>query len=96
MAGHMAWGMDARAEWGPQIFARPDDGGGAHIEAFEGNIQIEIGSNDDVAFGGRNRSSVHLGLCLRRASLWLDGTPVMADGRFVPPSLQPTSVRAAG
>ncbi len=89
MAGHMAWGMDARAEWGPQVFARPDAGGGAHIEAFDGNIQIEIGSNDDVAFRGRNRSTVHLGLCMRRASLWLDDTPVIADGRFVPEALQP-------
>jgi 2,5-dihydroxypyridine 5,6-dioxygenase len=89
MAGHMAWGMDARAEWGPQVFARPDDGGGAQIEAFDGNVQIEIGSNDDVAFGGRNRTSVHLGLCIRHASLWLDGTPVIAGGRFVPESLRP-------
>lgn len=96
MAGHMAWGMDHRAEWGPHLFSSPDHGGGAHIEAFDGNVQIEIGSNDDVAFGGRNRSSVHLGLCVRRASLWLDGTPVIADGRFVPPTLRPTAARAAG
>lgn len=88
MAGHMAWGMDTRAEWGPQVFVRPDDGGGAHIEAFAGNVQIEIGSNDDVAFGGRNRTPVHLGLCIRHASLSLDGTPVIAGGRFVPESLQ--------
>ncbi len=87
MAGHMAWGMDARAEWGPQILARPD-GGGAHIEAFDGNVQIEIGSNDDVAFAGRNRTSVHLGLCIRRANVWLDGTPVLADGGFVPEPLR--------
>ena len=96
MAGHMAWGMDDRAEWGPHLFTSPDRGGGAHIEAFDGNVQIEIGSNDDIAFGGRNRTSVHLGLCLRRASLWLDGTPVIADGRFVPAALRPTAVRVAG
>jgi 2,5-dihydroxypyridine 5,6-dioxygenase len=90
MAGHMAWGMDDRAEWGPQVFAGPDAGAGAHIEAFDGNVQIEIGSNDDVAFGGRNRTPVHLGLCIRHASLWLDGTPVIAEGRFVPESLQPS------
>lgn len=89
MAGHMAWGMDPRAEWGPQVFASPDSGGGAHIEAFDGNVQIEIGSNDDVAFGGRNRTPVHLGLCLRRASLWLDGTPILDLGCFVPEALQP-------
>lgn len=88
MAGHMAWGMDPRAAWSPQVFAAPDSGGGAHIEAFDGNVQIEIGSNDDVAFGGRNRTPVHLGLCLRRASLWLDGAPLLDHGHFVPESLR--------
>lgn len=89
MAGHMAWGMDARAEWGPHLFASPDLGGGAHTEAFDGNVQIELGSNDDVAFGGRNRSRAHLGLCLRSANLWLDGAPIVDGGRFVPADLQP-------
>ena len=89
VAGHMAWGMDARAEWGPHLFTSPEAGGCAHTEAFDGNVQIEIGSNDDAAFGGRNRSRGHLGLCLRRASVWLDGTPILSDGRFVPPALRP-------
>ena len=91
MAGHMAWGMDARAEWGPHLFQDGHEGGGAHIEAYDGNVQIEIGSNDDVAFGGRNRSTVHLGLCLRNASLWLDGVPVIDTGRFVSDELRPAS-----
>jgi hypothetical protein len=33
-----------------------------------------------VAFGGSNRSRAHLGLCLRGASLFLDGDPVVIDG----------------
>jgi len=41
-----------------------------------------------VAFGGRNRTPVHLGLCLRRASLWLDGAPLLDHGHFVPESLR--------
>jgi len=89
MAGHMAWGMDPRAEWGPHLFREGRQGGGAHIEARDGTVQIELGSNDDVAFGGRNRSTVHLGLCLRHASLWLDGVPLLDAGRFVPVELQP-------
>jgi leucyl aminopeptidase (aminopeptidase T) len=81
--------MDPRAEWGPHLFQDGHEGGGAHIEAYDGNVQVEIGSNDDVAFGGRNRSTVHLGLCLRNASLWLDGVPVIETGRFVPSELRP-------
>jgi 2,5-dihydroxypyridine 5,6-dioxygenase len=90
LAGHMAWGMDRRAHWEAPLTQYPDGRfSGADIEAFDGNVQIEIGSNDDVAFGGRNRSTVHLGLCLRRASLWLDEAPVIARGRFVPEALRP-------
>lgn len=84
MAGHMAWGADRRARWLPPVNDDPEGGSGADIEACYGNVQIEIGSNDDVAFGGRNRSAAHLGLCLRAASLWLDDAPVIEAGRFVP------------
>jgi 2,5-dihydroxypyridine 5,6-dioxygenase len=83
-AGHMAWGVDHRARWTQPLVQTPDTGGGgADIESFSGTVQIQFGSNDDVAFGGHNRSRAHLGLCLRGATLWLDGTPVVTDGRLV-------------
>jgi len=62
-------------------------GGGADSESTYGAIQVEIGSNDDIGFKGRNRSRAHLGLCLRNASLYLDGAPIIEDGAFVPPDL---------
>jgi 2,5-dihydroxypyridine 5,6-dioxygenase len=81
-AGHMAWGIDPRARWIQPLVQTPDTGGGgADIESFAGTVQVEIGSNDDVAFGGTNRSRAHLGLCLRGATLTLDGTAVVRDGR---------------
>jgi len=87
-AGHMAWGVDRRARWLQPILDTPDQGGGgADSEAFHGVVQVELGSNDDIPFGGRNRSAAHLGLCLRNASLWLDGEPVINEGRFVDPTL---------
>lgn len=80
-AGHFAWGVDHRARWTQSITQTPDTGGGgADSESTLGAIQIQIGSNDDVAFRGKNRSRAHLGLCLRRASLSLDGTPVIRRG----------------
>ncbi|SFZ83486.1 2,5-dihydroxypyridine 5,6-dioxygenase [Devosia enhydra] len=83
-AGHMAWGIDPRARWTQPLVQTPDTGGGgADIESFAGTVQIQFGSNDDVAFGGQNRSRAHLGLCLRGATLRLDGTPVVTDGRAV-------------
>jgi 2,5-dihydroxypyridine 5,6-dioxygenase len=87
MAGHMAWGADRRARWLPPVSDDPEAGSGADIEAHYGNVQIEIGSNDDVAFRGRNRSAAHLGMCLRHASLWLDDAPILDEGRFVPEPL---------
>jgi 2,5-dihydroxypyridine 5,6-dioxygenase len=88
LAGHMAWGTDRRAKWTQPIVQVPDaGGGGADSEGFYGAVQVELGSNDDVAFGGANRSNAHLGLCLRNASLALDGRPVIVRGAFVDPDL---------
>jgi 2,5-dihydroxypyridine 5,6-dioxygenase len=89
MAGHIAWGTDTRAAWLQPLVQVPDaGGGGADTESYYGNVQIEVGSNDDVVFGGRNRSPVHLGLCLRGASLWLDEAPILDHGQFVPADLR--------
>ncbi len=80
-AGHIAWGLDPRALWTQPIAQTPDTGGGgADIESFRGTVQVQLGSNDDVAFGGSNRSRAHLGLCLRGASLYLDDDPVVLEG----------------
>lgn len=84
LAGHMAWGVDPRARWTQMVTQTPDTGGGgADSESCAGVVQVQIGSNDDVAFGGRIRSRAHLGLCLRGASLALDGKPVIEAGAFV-------------
>jgi 2,5-dihydroxypyridine 5,6-dioxygenase len=89
IAGHIAWGTDRRAQWVQPIVQVPDaGGGGADTESFYGNVQVEIGSNDDVVFGGKNRSRAHLGLCLRRASLWLDDVQVIDRGEFALESLR--------
>jgi hypothetical protein len=49
-----------------------------------------MGSNTDVAFGGRNETAAHLGLCLQRCSVALDGQPVIEHGEFVPADLRRT------
>lgn len=83
-AGHMAWGVDHRARWTQAITQTPDTGGGgADSESTLGAVQIQIGSNDDICFGGTNRSAAHLGLCLRTATLTLDGAPAIVDGALV-------------
>ena len=69
----MAWGVDPRARWVQPITQTPDTGGGgADVESYAGTVQVQLGSNDDVAFGGHNRGRAHLGLGLRGATLCLD------------------------
>ena len=88
MAGHMAWGVDRRADWLSQAIQYSEPGSSAaDSESYYGNIQIEIGSNDDVAFTGKNRSMAHLGLCCLQSSLSLDGEKIIDHGSFVPQDL---------
>jgi 2,5-dihydroxypyridine 5,6-dioxygenase len=89
IAGHMAWGTDHRAQWAAQAIQFPEPGaGGLDSESQYGNIQVELGSNDDIKFKGRNSSAAHLGLCLQRANLYLDGQQVIDHGEFVPADLR--------
>jgi 2,5-dihydroxypyridine 5,6-dioxygenase len=89
MAGHTSWGADKRAVWVHQAIQFPEqEAGGADIEAFYGNIQVEIGSNCDIRFQGKNATRAHVGLCMRNSSLYLDDQLVIDHGRFVPAELQ--------
>lgn len=83
MAGHIACGTDRRAVWTAETTQFPvAGGGGADAEAFYGNVQVEIGSNDDVMFRGKNRTSVHLGLCCLKSTLIVDDETILASGDF--------------
>jgi 2,5-dihydroxypyridine 5,6-dioxygenase len=80
MAGHTSWGTDHRALW---TVSSPMD-----AESYYGNVQIEIGSNNDVVFQGKNRSKAHLGHCMLNCSLYLDDLLVIDHGKFVLPEIQ--------
>jgi len=62
----------------------PEAGAGnADSEGFLGSVQVELGSNDDQFFRGAIHSAAHLGLCLLRTSVVLDGESVIELGQFV-------------
>ena len=83
MAGHLSWGTDKRALWGAQALQFPEAGySGADIESYYGNVQIEIGSNNDVNFCGKNISNAHLGHCMLNCSLFLDDMQIIDHGNF--------------
>jgi 2,5-dihydroxypyridine 5,6-dioxygenase len=79
MAGHTSWGTDHRALWAA---LSPMD-----AESYYGNVQIEIGSNNDVAFQGKNISRAHLGHCMLNCSLYLDDLQVIDHGKFLLPEM---------
>jgi len=85
-AGHVAWGTDHRASWTAPLVQFPQAGAGnADTEGFLGSVQVELGSNDDQFFCGTIRSDAHIGLCLRDATVALDGQSVIEEGRFTGP-----------
>ena len=89
MAGHISLGTDRRALWTAQALQFPEPGfSGADAESYYGNVQIEIGSNNDVNFCGENRSRAHLGHCMLNCNLYLDDFLVLDHGEFVLPELR--------
>ena len=89
MAGHIACGTDQRARWTAEIAQFPvAGGGGADAEAFYGNVQVEIGSNNDVMFRGKNVTAAHLGLCCLNCTMTVDGETLLEDGEFIPDTLR--------
>jgi 2,5-dihydroxypyridine 5,6-dioxygenase len=94
MAGHTSFGTDRRAHWFAQAVQFPEPGaGGSDSEAYYGNVQIEIGSNNDLNFRGNNKTKAHLGLCMLGHSLYLNGAPVIEQGEFVPAELRAEPLR---
>jgi 2,5-dihydroxypyridine 5,6-dioxygenase len=74
---HAGWGTDPRADW-RYI--------GMDSESLLGAITIALGRNifDSPAphcgMGGANRSKLHFDICLRGASLFLDGAAIIDQG----------------
>lgn len=86
MAGHIAWGTDHRAIWTAPAVHFPEIGtGNTDTEGFYGAVQIEIGSNNDQYFGGKNNTAAHIGLSMLNSSVELDGVLVIDQGEFVGP-----------
>ena len=89
LAGHIAFGTDPSAQWTAEASQFPmTGGGGADAEAAYGNVQIEIGSNNDAMFRGANVTPAHLGLCMQNCSVWLDEEPLLDHGKYVPSELR--------
>ncbi|MDP6459078.1 MAG: hypothetical protein QGF78_07135 [Candidatus Bathyarchaeota archaeon] len=87
-AGHITFGTDKRALWTAQAVQFPELGfSGGDAESYYGNVQVEVGSNNDVYFCGKNKSKAHLGHCMLKTSVYLDDDLFIDNGVFVPREL---------
>lgn len=46
-----------------------------------GSIHVAFGNN--LAFGGKNKARIHLDAVIRKPSVWLDGTLIIREGKFL-------------
>lgn len=82
---HIGWGTDHRARW-TEVAQRGTEDGARDVRSTYGNVQIAFGAN--FRLGGKNQTSAHEDLVLRRASLELDGIVVVEDGSILPEELR--------
>lgn len=93
VAGHVSWGTDHRAKWTAPLTQFPEAGAGnADSEGYYGNVQVQIGSNNDQFFRGANKSDAHLGMCILGANLELDGELVIRAGEIVEAPIRRPSI----
>ncbi len=81
---HAGWGTDHRADW---RFVGMDS------ESLYGGVTVGLGRNIFASpapycgLGGENRAKIHFDICLREVSVYLDGSLVLDEGRFIPEEL---------
>lgn len=76
---HVGFGLDARAN----IYSY-DIGA---WESYNGGILIGIGSNISIGSQGKNKCLSHMDACFFDSDFYVDGRPVIKEGKFVVPEL---------
>ena len=87
---HIGWGLNEKARWSG--LATDSRSMGMEARGFLGNVLFSTGPNAEL--GGSNNTLCHVDIPMRNCSLWLDGAPIVADGRIVVPELLPRELAA--
>jgi 2,5-dihydroxypyridine 5,6-dioxygenase len=77
---HVGWGMNPGARWDYLELYDKGDVNGTEARAQAGNFLYSTGANEHA---GRFTAG-HFDLPMRGCSLWLDGRPVVVEGRLIP------------
>lgn len=84
---HIGWGLNERANW--HHFAASQNLASEHVMnalSFYGNVLFSMGPNSEL--GGTNDTPCHMDMPMRGCSLWVDGAPVLEQGRVVHPEMR--------
>lgn len=77
---HIGWGMNPDAKWHRMTPGEFPGGMGMEQRSYLGNVLFSTGPNNEL--GGANDTDCHLDIPLRGCSLFLDGEPIVLDGRI--------------
>lgn len=83
---HIGWGLLPSAKWYSNIISKTrNEEIGVNCLSYYGNVLFSMGPNTEL--GGSNDTACHLDIPLRKASLSLDGVPIVDTGRVVVPEM---------
>lgn len=83
---HIGWGLLDTAKWYNNVITRTRTQEiGVNCLSYYGNVLFSLGPNTEL--GGNNDTACHLDIPLRKASLTLDGMPIVDNGRMVVPEM---------
>lgn len=80
---HIGWGLQPKAKWTAQMMFDKADSLGMEARAFAGNFLFSTGPNSEA--GGSNDSKCHIDIPMAGCSVYVDGTPMVRDGKVVAP-----------
>jgi 2,5-dihydroxypyridine 5,6-dioxygenase len=78
---HIGWGLQPRAHWSTLGLYDREATLGMDARAFEGSFLFSLGPNNEG--GGTRTTRCHIDIPLRRCDVFLDGEPVVRDGKVL-------------
>ncbi|UGS36082.1 2,5-dihydroxypyridine 5,6-dioxygenase [Capillimicrobium parvum] len=83
---HIGWGLNEKASWAALATA-PYGSIGMDSRSYYGNVMFSTGPN--IELGGNNMTAAHIDLPMRRCDLYLDGEPIIREGKILMEQMQP-------
>ena len=77
---HLGWGLSRSALWTSLGMFDKAHTNGMEARSFSGNFMFSTGQNADI--GGKRHTACHLDIPMAGCSVFLDGIPVVEDGKL--------------